>query len=126
MAIAEVNIDEPDAYVGDSDDGWYLGWDKNDSGWYFSAVVDCDTSGFIDGCVTDDGPYPTELDVAIAAIGAAMDWCCENEVETDDFIHCLPERLRAQYEALTKEDEHETSNRRQGLQHGNRNENRDR
>jgi hypothetical protein len=103
--IAEVNLDEPDAYVGDGDAGWYLAWELGEDGkWYWSAVIDV-TGNFIDGDLhVDHGPIDSELDAAIQAIGQAMDWCCENDTETADFDHCLPDRLRAQYRALTKED----------------------
>lgn len=109
MALVEVDFDYADAYVGDTDDGWYLSWGQGPDGkWFWSGVIDCNTGHFLDATLSvDRGPFGDELAAAINAIGAAMDWCCENEVETADFIHCLPARLRAEYEALDKEDEHE-------------------
>jgi hypothetical protein len=104
--IAEVDFDEPSVCVGDYRDVVYVNWAQEDpalpGGWYFSAVVDSDSGSFVEPIATDDGPYNSELDVAMAAIGAGMDWCCNNEVKTDSFAEYLPGGLRREYAIASK------------------------
>ena len=86
--IAEVNFDCAE-YVGDGRDGVYVqaayyGETEHEKGWYVSCVVDSDTGSFVDGLVSDDGPWPTETGAMDAGRGAAKDWCIENSVNYEE------------------------------------------
>ena len=89
--ICEVDVDES-YYIGSGEDGVYFnvkyftdgGENAEVNGWYMSAIVDCDTSGFTQALFSDDGPYETYEDAANAGLHAAIDWCVDNEVEIDD------------------------------------------
>lgn len=77
--IAEVDFDEA-TYIGNEDDGVYFAVAKGRDGWYMSAVVDCNTSHFVESLVTDDGPYKTENEANWAGRDAAVQWCVDNDV----------------------------------------------
>jgi hypothetical protein len=78
--IAEVDFDEA-TYVGDEEDGVYIGVGEGSDGWYVSTVVDSDTGSFVDALMMDDGPYPTEAQALEAGKGQAIEWCADNAVE---------------------------------------------
>lgn len=82
--IAEVDFDNPAAYVGDENDGVYVGVGKGPDGWYASTVVDSNTGSFVDSLVMDDGPYPTEAEALEAGKGQAIEWCLTNGVSWED------------------------------------------
>ncbi len=82
--IAEVDFDNPDAYVGDENDGVYVGVGEGPDGWYVSTVVDSNTGSFVDNLVMDDGPYPTEAEALEAGKNQAIEWCLDNGVEWDE------------------------------------------
>jgi len=68
-------------YYGDGDDGVYYQVFEDSKGFFWlSAVVDCDTGGFVDGLVDEDGPYDCESSAWLAGDYAAGDWCAENDV----------------------------------------------
>lgn len=81
---AEVDLDEPDACVGDGFDNVYVGVGEGPDGWYVSAVVDSDTGSFVDSLVTDDGPYTTQAEALEAGKNAGREWCYTNNVATGD------------------------------------------
>jgi hypothetical protein len=82
--IAEVDFDAPDAYVGDEDDGVYVGVAEGSDGWYVSTVIDSYTGSFVDSLIMDDGPYPTEAKALEAGKGQAIEWCLDNRVSWED------------------------------------------
>ena len=82
--IAEVDFDDPAAYVGDEDDGVYVGVGEGPDGWYASTVVDSNTGSFVDSLVTDDGPYETREKALEAGKSQAVEWCLDNQVSWED------------------------------------------
>ena len=73
-------------YIGDEQDGCYvrLGEGRDADGKAaFYVTVTVDSAHFVADIVTADGPYATELAAREAGVGAAKDWCCENEVAYD-------------------------------------------
>lgn len=72
------------SYVGDEQDGCYYSAGHGPNGWYYTVVVDCDSAGFVDTIVSDDGPYNTEDDAKQAGKNQAIDWCLTNHVSYDD------------------------------------------
>ena len=49
-------------YVGDEEDGVYYQTAEGPDGWYVTAVVDCNSTHFVETLLDDDGPYETEAD----------------------------------------------------------------
>jgi hypothetical protein len=82
--ICVVDVDEA-TYLGDGDDGCYYDAAQGPDGkWYASVLVDCETAGFVDTIVSDDGPHDT-YEAAMAAGGVwASDWCTDNRVVLSD------------------------------------------
>lgn len=74
------------SYVGDEFDGAYYSVGRGPRGWYLTVLVDCDTAGFMDVIVNDQGPYGTE-DVALEeGKNAATEWCWDNNVRTHEEV----------------------------------------
>ncbi len=71
-------------YVGDEEDGVYYLVSEGADGWYMTAVVDCDSAGFVADLYTDEGPYETEDAALAAGKGAAIDWCINNQVNWEE------------------------------------------
>jgi hypothetical protein len=78
-AYSIVSFDDA-KYVGDDEDGVYYQAAEGPDGWYVSTVVDCNTSGFCEGYITDDGPYPTEAEAVQAGHDSASEWCFDNKI----------------------------------------------
>ena len=68
-------------YIGDSDDGVYFSIAEVHDGWWMSAIVNCDSAGFVTDLVTDDGPHPSSEAAHSAGVSAAVDWCIVNNVD---------------------------------------------
>jgi hypothetical protein len=79
---ATVDVDEG-IYVGDEQDGVYVGVGKGPKGWYVSTVVDSETGSFVDDLFVDDGPYATREEAVQAGINAGLEWCFDNGVECE-------------------------------------------
>jgi hypothetical protein len=83
--IVQFDVDEA-TYIGDEEDGVYYQVGSGEGGWYMTAVVDCDSAGFVDNLVVDDGPYISETEALRAGKSCAIDWCLSNDIsyqETD-------------------------------------------
>ena len=89
--------DEADGYAGNAEDGVYWqvdhlsqkeldGADESDwqPGWYMTAVVDCDSAGFVDTLAQDAGPFDTEDQAKDAGKAAALEWCAANQVNHEE------------------------------------------
>lgn len=76
--IAEVAMDEA-FYLGTGEDGVYFDAGQCEDGWFVSTLVDCNTSGFCEPAVTDDGPYESRGRALEAGLDAAYDWLMTNE-----------------------------------------------
>jgi hypothetical protein len=81
--ICVIDIDGA-RYEGDERDGIYYDAAEGPGGWYLSAIVDCDSSGFTDTYFQDDGPYESREAAMLAGQNAARDWCIDNDVRDDD------------------------------------------
>lgn len=81
--IVPFRVDDAE-YRGDERDGVYYQVAEGPSGWYFTAVVDSDTGGFVDTIVKDDGPYSSEREAQSAGESWAIEWCLTNEVKWVD------------------------------------------
>jgi hypothetical protein len=82
--VCDVDVDEA-TYVGDGEDGcYYDAAADHDGKWYTSVIVDCDTAGFVDTLIQDDGPYDTFEAAMEAGRHYAEDWCVTNGVALDD------------------------------------------
>jgi hypothetical protein len=76
----KVDVDEA-TYFGDENDGvYYQAFEDEDGKWWMSAIVDCDTGGFVDTLADSEGPYDTEEGAMIAGRDCAWEWCSWNEV----------------------------------------------
>jgi hypothetical protein len=68
------------AYLGNANDGaWFAVAPGPDGLWYMSAIVDCDTAGFVDNLVIDE-PHDTLADAMAAGHARAVEWCVLNGV----------------------------------------------
>jgi hypothetical protein len=78
----DCHVDVDDAhYVGDDNDGvYYQVFEDDDGKFWMSALVDCDSAGFVDSLVDADGPYDSHGLADQAGIDVAVDWCAENEI----------------------------------------------
>ncbi len=76
-----VVVDLEDAtYLGSSEDGVYFDVAKGKEGWFVGAVVDCNTSHWLDTITRDDGPYEKESEAWQAGYNIAYDWLVTNHV----------------------------------------------
>jgi hypothetical protein len=76
-----VDVDEA-TYVGDEMDGVYYQVFEDEHGdFWFSTLVDCNTSGFCEGMTTGAGPYVSYKQAENWARDEAFDWCGCNGVE---------------------------------------------
>jgi hypothetical protein len=81
--LVEVDFDEA-TYIGNEEDGVYFAvGEVKGKGWFLSAVVDCNSAGFTETLVTDDGPYPTREEAEMGGRNAAYEWCSTNEIAID-------------------------------------------
>jgi hypothetical protein len=75
-----VTIDVDNAYsVSTDDDSVYFEVEENSKGWWMSSMIDCDSAGFVDGLITDDGPYATEKEAVQAGYNCALEWMANND-----------------------------------------------
>lgn len=78
--ICIIDVDEA-RYEGDDKDGIYYDAAEGEDGWYLSAIVDCDSAGFVDTFIQDDGPYESYDAAMSAGLDAARDWCVNNGID---------------------------------------------
>ena len=86
-AIVDWDIDEA-TYIGSEEDGvYYQVAEKTrgkDRGWYVTALIDCNSNGWTDCFLKDDGPYETKEKAREAGQNYAYDWCIDNNVDYGD------------------------------------------
>lgn len=82
MSIVEFDVDEAE-YIGDEEDGCYVAVGRDDDGWYYTVVVDCNTASFVEDLATDIGPYGTREDALEGGRSCAIDWCLTNGISYD-------------------------------------------
>lgn len=79
-AVCLVDVDTAE-YIGDSEDGVYFAVAaKGSHAWYWSALVDSDSAGFVASLVEDAGPYESQEAAHEAARDRAREWCHDNDV----------------------------------------------
>jgi len=82
----DVDVDFDNAsYVGDGDDGvYYQVFEDSKGDYWYSASVDCNSSGFCEPFAVGVGPYENEDRAERSARDEALDWCMFNGVNTGD------------------------------------------
>ena len=94
--ICEVDWDDCEHASVDVDgdeDVIYFDGKKGPDGWYLTIVLDCNTAGFCDTIMRDDGPYDSRDAALFGGLNFVFEWMGNNhpglDVEYSDYIQAL-------------------------------------
>jgi hypothetical protein len=84
--ICTIDVDHAESASADIDgeiDTIYYDATETAQGWFMSILVDCDSGGFCESPVLDDGPYASRDKALLGALNFVIEWFSNNHPQRD-------------------------------------------